>query len=129
MRILIDTSAYSAFMRGNRDVLDLIQRARQIAVSPIILGELNAGFRMGKRSKKNHLLLDRFLSSARVTSLPLDDETAFRYADIVEYLRGVGTPIPSNDLWIAASAMQHGLVLVSTDKHFLRVPQISKEIF
>lgn len=129
MRTLIDTSAYSAFMRGDKDLVDLIQRAELLFVNPIVLGELHAGFRLGRHFKRNRLLLDRFLNSPRVSSLPLDDETAFRYADIVEYLRSVGTPIPSNDLWIAASAMQHGLVLVSTDQHFLRVPQVSKEIF
>ena len=128
MRILIDTSAYSAFMRGDGGIVDLIQRAGQLFVNPVVLGELHAGFLLGMPSKKNRLLLDRFLSSPRVSSLPLDDETAVRYADIVAYLRAVGTQIPSNDLWIAASAMQHGLVLVSTDRHFLRVPQVSKEI-
>ena len=128
MRLLIDTSAYSAFMRGNSNVLGLIQRAEQIFVNAVVLGELNAGFRLGKRFKRNRELLDRFLSSPRVSSLPLDDDTALRYADIVEHLRGVGSPIPSNDLWIAATAMQHGLILVSTDRHFLRVPQVSKEI-
>ena len=129
MRILIDTSAYSAFMRGDKDLVNLVQRAELLFVNSVVLGELHAGFRLGKHSKKNRLLLDRFLGSPRVSSLPLDDETAFRYADIVEYLRNIGTPTPSNDLWIAATAMQHGLVLVSTDRHFLRVPQVSKEVF
>ena len=128
MRILLDTSAYSAFMRGHEGVLDLVQRAERISVSPIVLGELLAGFRLGKRTRKNHDLLERFLDSPRVDSLPVDDGTARRYSDIVEHLRRAGTPIPTNDLWIAASAMQHGLILVTTDTHFEKVPQISKEI-
>lgn len=128
MRILLDTSAYSAFMRGHEGVLDLVQRAERICVCPIVLGELFAGFRLGKRTTTNYDLLERFLDSPRVESLPIDDGTARRYSDIVEHLRRAGTPIPSNDLWIAASAMQHGLILVSTDTHFETVPQISKEI-
>ncbi|MGB5550938.1 MAG: type II toxin-antitoxin system VapC family toxin [Thermoanaerobaculia bacterium] len=128
MKILLDTSAYSAFMRGHEGVLDFVQRAERIAVTPIVLGELLSGFRLGKRTRKNHDLLNRFLGSTRVESLPIDDGTARRYSDIVEHLRSEGTPIPTNDLWIAASAMQHGLIVVSTDTHFDKVPQISKEI-
>ena len=128
MRILLDTSGYSAFMRGHEGALDLVQRAELIAISPVVLGELLAGFRLGKRSRKNRELLDRFFASPRVVSVPVDEGTATRYSDIVEYLQRAGTPIPSNDLWIAASAMQHGLILVSTDHHFEKVPQVSKEI-
>jgi tRNA(fMet)-specific endonuclease VapC len=128
VKIFLDTSAYSAFMRGHDPILDLIQQAGRIAVNPIVLGELLAGFRLGKRTAKNNNLLQRFLDSPRVTSLPIDDGTARRYSDIVEHLRRSGTPIPTNDLWIAASAMQHGLILISTDTHFEKVPQISKEI-
>ncbi len=128
MKILLDTSAYSAFMRGHEGVLDLVQRAKQIAVTPIVLGELLSGFRLGKHTRKNNDLLDRFLDSPRVESLPIDEGTARRYSDIVDHLRREGTPIPTNDLWIAASAMQHGLIVVSTDSHFRKVPQISKEI-
>jgi len=115
-------------MLGHEGVLDLVQRAELIAISPIVLGEIVAGFRLGKRMRKNLELLDRFFASPRVVSLAVDDGTARRYADIVEHLRRAGTPIPSNDLWIAASAMQHGLILVSTDKHFEKVPQVAREL-
>ncbi len=128
MKIFLDTSAYSAFMRGHDKILNLIRQAERIVVNPIVLGELLAGFRLGKHEAKNHGLLERFLDSPRVASLPIDDGTARRYSDIVEHLRRSGTPIPTNDLWIAASAMQHGLILISTDTHFEKVPQISKEI-
>lgn len=128
MRILLDTSAYSAFMRGHEGILDLVQRAELIAISSTILGEILAGFRLGGRRRKNQELLDRFFASPRVLSLPVDEGTARRYADIVEHLQRVGTPLPSNDLWIAATAMQHGLILVSTDRHFEKVPQVAREI-
>lgn len=115
-------------MRGHEGILDLVQRAELIAISSTILGEILAGFRLGGRRRKNQELLDRFFASPRVLSLPVDEGTARRYADIVEHLQRVGTPLPSNDLWIAATAMQHGLILVSTDRHFEKVPQVAREI-
>lgn len=129
MRLCLDTSAYSAFMKGHEEVVDLLQRAKQIVLTPIVLGELLSGFQRGKWQDQNLDLLDRFLDSPRVVSISIDDETALRFADIVDYLRRGGTPIPSNDLWIAASAMQYGLTVVSTDPHFQKVPQISKHTF
>ena len=129
MRLCLDTSAYSAFMKGHEEVVDLLQRAKQIVLTPIVLGELLSGFRRGRWQDQNLDLLDRFLDSPRVVSISVDDETPLRYADIVDDLRRAGTPIPSNNLWIAASAMQYGLIVVSTDSHFEKVPQISKHTF
>lgn len=129
MRLCLDTSAYSAFMKGHEEVVDLIQRAKQIVFTPIVLGELFSGFRRGKWQDQNLDLLDRFLDSPRVISISVDDETSLRYADIVDYLRRAGTPVPSHDLWIAASAMQYGLTVVSTDSHFEKVPEISRHTF
>jgi predicted nucleic acid-binding protein len=70
-----------------------------------------------------------FLSSARVQTLVIDEETAERYGAIVSYLRRKGTPIPTNDLWIAASAMQHGLKILTTDKHYAEIPQVITEYY
>ncbi len=123
-RLILDTSAYSLFMMGNQDVKKLLQSADEIVLTPIILGELMAGFAMGNEEKKNRALLDEFLDSSRVTVLHIDEETSERYSVIVFHLRVQGTPIPTNDLWIAASAMQHGLKVLTSDSHFLKVPQI-----
>lgn len=90
-RVLLDTSANSAFMRGDAAVRE---RLRQL------------------------------LSSSRVSVVPVDDETAERYAVILNGLWAAGTPIPTNDIWIVASAMQYGLTVVTTETHFLRIPQI-----
>ena len=90
----------------------------------MVLGELLAGFLMGRNEKRNRDILEDFLSSPRVTIVEIDEETSERYALIVQSLRMKGTPIPTNDLWIAASAMQHGLRVLTTDKHYLKVPQI-----
>jgi tRNA(fMet)-specific endonuclease VapC len=123
-RILLDTSAYSAFFRGQAELKRLLQEVDQIFVTPIVLGELKAGFAQGKRRKKNEEDLSLFLGSPRVEVLAIDEETAERYAVIITSLRSAGTPIPANDIWIAASAMQHGLMLATTDQHFAKVPQV-----
>jgi tRNA(fMet)-specific endonuclease VapC len=123
-RILVDTSGYSALLRDHPGFKHLIQEADQIFVTPIVLGELRAGFAHGKRRRKNEEELGLFLGSSRVQVLAIDEETAERYAVIVASLRSAGTPIPTNDIWIAASAMQHGLPVVTTDRHFEKVTQI-----
>jgi tRNA(fMet)-specific endonuclease VapC len=126
---LLDTSAYSAFLRGHDELREALQRTDRIVLTPIVLGELGAGFRAGTRQKKNEAELRRFLASPRVETVPLDAETAERYAVILHGLREAGTPIPTNDIWIAASAMQHGLRLLTTDVHYTRIPQIIVDRF
>lgn len=127
-RIILDTSAYSAFLRGNPEVKNAIQHADEICINPIIMGELLAGFSMGRKKKKNIGILQEFLSSERVQVITIDEETSERYATIIHYLREKGTPIPTNDIWIAASAMQFGLKIVTTDSHYLKVPQVIVEM-
>lgn len=123
-KVILDTSAYSAFLRGNPAVARTIQEADEITFTPVVLGELYAGFLLGKQEKRNRDILSEFLAAPRVKVLDIDAETAERYAAIFSYLREKGTPIPTNDLWIAASAMQHGLKILTTDEHYLKVPQV-----
>ncbi len=127
-RILADTSAYSAFFRGHPGVKRCFQQAEEIILTPVVLGELRTGFLCGKHSRKNEQELGMFLSSARVVVLPVDAETSERYAAILSMLRTAGTPVPTNDVWIAATAMQHGLSVVTLDRHFANIPQILREI-
>lgn len=122
--LLVDTSAYSEFLRGREEVGEAIRSADLLCLNPVIVGELLAGFRRGQRLQRNQQELKQFLSSPRVDLIDIDVETAERYALILESLRKAGTPIPTNDLWIAASAMQHGLRLLTLDAHFRKVPQI-----
>jgi predicted nucleic acid-binding protein len=122
--ILLDTSAYSAMGRGNRDILDTVQTAETIAVNPIILGELLSGFFHGTQELQNLKIMEKFLDSPRCSVLPIIKDTARRYAHIHNALRKAGTPVPTNDLWIAATAMEHGLTVVTLDRHFARIPQI-----
>jgi tRNA(fMet)-specific endonuclease VapC len=126
-RIIIDTSAYAAFLKGHPGIKLSIQRADEISVSPVVLGELLSGFMMGKNERRNRSILRDFISSARVNLLEIDEETSERYAVILYHLRTKGPPIPTNDLWIAASAMQYGLKLLTTDRHYTEVPQIITE--
>ncbi len=115
-------------MRGHEGLVDLLQRSEEIVLNIIVLGELLAGFRRGERLRENLERLDRFRASPRVKTVALDEETADRYAEIVAHLRQAGTPIPTNDVWIAASAMQFGLRVVTTDSHFEKVPQVASEV-
>lgn len=123
-RILLDTSAYSAFMRGDGAVKERLQTVEAIYLNSIVLGELRAGFLRGRARQKNEEWLSRFLASSRVSIVAVDDETSERYAVILDSLWTAGTPIPTNDIWIAASAMQYGLTVVTADTHFLKIPQI-----
>jgi tRNA(fMet)-specific endonuclease VapC len=125
MEILLDTSAYSAFRRGHPRIAELVRRADEITLSTITIGELLAGFGRGTRAAANRSELQRFLDSPRVTLAPVDVETAQRYALIQVRLRESGTPIPTNDIWIAALAMQERLTVVTTDAHFRNVREIS----
>ena len=123
-RVMLDTSAYSAFMRGHSEIRLALQWADEIYLNPIVLGELLAGFMRGKYRRRNDRELRTFLSSPRVSLVGMDDDTAQRYAGILDSLWRAGTPIPTNDIWIAASAMQHGLHVLTTDAHYQKVTQV-----
>lgn len=122
--LMLDTSAYAAFKRGHRDAIQALRQAEKILIPTIVLGELLAGFEAGSRRQKNRSELEEFQRSPRVSLVPVTMETAERYAHIYAYLRQNGRPIPTNDLWIAAAAMEHSAELVTYDAHFLNVVQI-----
>jgi len=124
---MLDTSAYSAYLRGNADVKRAIREADEIYLNPVVLGELYAGFAHGGKEKRNREILRELLASPRVQVAVIDEETSERYAAIISYLWAKGTPLPTNDLWISATAMQFGLKLVTTDSHYRNVPQIIVE--
>lgn len=123
-RLLLDTNVLADFFSGDPETMEAFQRARTLAINTVVLGELLGGFALGSREEANRRLLSRFLSSPRVTMLPTTGETAEHYADVYSRLRRKGKPIPSNDMWIAASAREHGLVLFSGDARFREVEGI-----
>lgn len=116
--ILFDTNAYAAFKQGKQEAIQIVQLAERLALNSTVLGELFAGFAIGSREDKNRAELQQFLASLRVHVLTIDEETAVYYAEVYRNLRSKGHPIPSNDMWIAASALQHGCALFSYDRHF-----------
>lgn len=118
MKLLLDTNAYSAFMRGHPDVVTRVRRAEHVILSTIVVGELLIGFRAGKRLRKNLAELESFLDSPYVTLAPVTYTTADRFGRIAATLRAKGRPIPTNDIWIAAHAMETGAELLSFDRHF-----------
>lgn len=119
--ILIDTNAYAAFMRGDREIVEVFAHADRLCLNSIVLGELLGGFAAGGREATNRAELARFLQSPRVDVLPVTSDTADGYALVYASLRRKGIPVPTNDLWIAASTLEHGAALLSLDEHFARV--------
>jgi tRNA(fMet)-specific endonuclease VapC len=120
--ILIDTNAYVALKRGDVETMAILRESSTIAINAIVLGELQAGFRLGVKEEINRRELARFLDMPGVVVLPLDLGTADAYAAVYAALKQAATPIPTNDMWIAASALQHDMAVFSFDKHFRNVP-------
>lgn len=123
-RILLDTNFYVAFKKGEKSSVEIVRRATEIALSTVVLGELLVGFRCGKRMMENYRELELFLDSPRVVTVSVDEETAEFYARIFQELRVKGKPVPTNDLWIAASVLQHGYILATYDDHFNNISGI-----
>ena len=120
-KVLIDTNVYSAFKRNNRDIISAFQHIDFIGINIVVLAELYAGFTGCKKEKSNRLELESFINSPRVHFINNDMNTADFYAQIFNSLKKKGSPIPTNDIWIAASALQNGLALFTLDKHFRHV--------
>jgi tRNA(fMet)-specific endonuclease VapC len=120
--VLIDTNIYSYAMRGDSKTVSVLQQASKIAICSISIGELLSGFKAGNREQANRKELEEFLDAPRVQIYSIDEDTAEFYAEILNSLRKKGAPIPTNDIWIASVAFQHGLRLFSKDQHFENIP-------
>ena len=118
MRIMLDTNAYSGFMRGSHEVREIVKTAEEILLSAIVVGEQLYGFRQGARFEQNLNELRSFLERPYVSFVPVGPVTADRYSRIMSSLKAKGCPIPTNDVWIAAHVMETGAELVSADGHF-----------
>lgn len=117
-RYVLDTSAYSHFKRGDQEVVERIDAAEWIGIPSIMVGELWIGFLLGKRYRENERELREFLDNPVVEELPEDSLVARIYAEIVITLRKAGTPLPTNDIWIAATAAAAGAPVLTYDSHF-----------
>jgi len=126
MNIALDTNAYSDFMRGEPGRVQIVRTSTHLYLPLIVLGELRAGFAAGNQQSQNAANLQRFLNSPRVSVLLPDEQTTHHYAQIYLQLRKIAAPIPTNDLWIAALAIQHHLVLCTSDVHFQHIAQLPR---
>jgi len=127
-RLVLDTSAYSHFRAGHQRVLDLIAGAEIILLPTIVLGELEAGFVLGRRERENRMLLAEFLSEPFVSILPVTPSVAHHYGRLFAELRRAGTPIPINDIWIAATTLDCGGHLLTFDSDFDNLPSIDRTV-
>jgi tRNA(fMet)-specific endonuclease VapC len=118
MKVLLDTNAYSALMRGDTSVADRVRKSEEVLMSAVVAGELLFGFRNGSRYVSNVKELETFLQNPYVAFLPVSWSTADRFRRVAMQLKQKGTPIPTNDIWIAAHAMETGADLISFDEHF-----------
>lgn len=117
-RIIIDTNVYVAFKRNVPDVIKVLRGVEYIGINTVVLGELHSGFKGGQKEALNIKELEEFLDTPRVDVIPIDEMTAEFYAQVYWNLKRKGNPIPTNDMWIAASSLQHGLALFTLDTHF-----------
>lgn len=126
MKLALDTNRYTDFCRGQRDIVKKLESAEAVFLPFVVLGELRAGFAVGRRGPENERTLRRFLMKEGVKVLYPDDQTTHHYAAVFRQLRRQRTPIPTNDMWIAALALQHNLALCARDQHFDHLPQITR---
>jgi len=129
MKIMLDTSAYVGFKRNTAEAVEIIVKSELIVFSPVVVGELMFGFRNGTRFKENMDDLDRFLDHEAVDLFPIGKITSDRYSRIAAKLKQQGTPIPTNDIWIAAQAMEQGAELITSDRHFDKISGLVYTMF
>jgi tRNA(fMet)-specific endonuclease VapC len=126
LRLALDTSRYSDLRAGEASVMETLERAEEVWLPFIVVGELRAAFSAGTREAINEALLRRFLLESCAGILYPDEQTTHHYANIYRQLRKQGTPMPTNDMWIAALVLQHSLVLCARDAHFDALAQLTR---
>ena len=126
MKLLLDTNRLYDALAQVADVIETLESAEAIQVPVIALGEIRSGFARGRRPAENEARLQWFLSQDGVITVGVDAPVSHRYAEIHRAMRARGTPIPTNDLWIAAIAIELGLVVYTRDAHFAAVPGLAR---
>ncbi len=122
MRICIDTNIYSALKKGNPEIRKILENADEIYIPSIVLGELYAGFQMGSKLRKNIKDLKEFIELPGIYIIDLGESIAERYGLLIKILKENGTPLPTNDVWISATALENGARIATFDEHFQLVP-------
>jgi tRNA(fMet)-specific endonuclease VapC len=123
-RILLDTNAYSHLLAGDKKVLSLLAESDVVYMSIFVLGELYAGFKGGSKEKENTQLLKRFIQKPTVEILEATEETSKVFGQVKNDLKKAGTPLPINDVWIAAHTLESGSTLITYDIHFREIPDL-----
>lgn len=129
MRVLLDTNAYSALRRGHDFVAEQVRSSEEVLLSSVVVGELLFGFRNGSRYDENAQALRSFVEDPHVRLLTVTWDTADWFSRISAELRKKGRPIPTNDIWIAAHAMEAGADLLSSDAHFGHIEGLPWVVF
>ena len=124
MNVALDTNRYVDLCKGVDETVALVEEAECVFLPFVVVAELRAGFAHGRREADNERILRRFLLKPGVEVVFADDQTTHHYATVFKQLRRQGTPIPTNDMWLAALALQHNLVLHARDRHFDHLPQL-----
>lgn len=124
MNLALDTNRYVDLCRGVSETVALVEEAERVFLPFVVIAELRAGFAHGRRHADNERTLRRFLLKPGVAVVFADDQTTHHYAAVFKQLRRQGTPIPTNDMWLAALTLQHNLVLHARDRHFDHLPQL-----
>lgn len=122
--ILLDTNTFSSYIDYDKKVINAILKSNKVFLSVISSGELIAGFLKGSMFSINNARLNRFLRSSKVQLLDINKNTSEIYGKIYFDLQKVGKPIPTNDMWIAACAIETNSTLITYDKHFLKIPNL-----
>ncbi len=134
-KVLLDTNAYSSYLAGDKQVLEVLSQAGIVYISIFVLCELHAGFKGGLKEKENLDILNKFLAKPTVQVLDASTETAEIFGMIKNTLKKLGKPLPINDVWIAAHALETGSVFITYDQHFKEIPtlrlwkKLDEEIF
>jgi tRNA(fMet)-specific endonuclease VapC len=121
MRVCLDANAYSRLMGGHVPLTQLLESSEEVLLPATVLGELHAGFELGSRRETNRRQLGEFLALPGVETIPVTTDIAERYGILISQLTRQGTPIPTNDIWIAAAALETGSRLVTYDSHFKHI--------
>ena len=122
--MILDTNALSAMADGDPDLEPVLNRARELSIPVIVLGEYRYGIAQSRSSARYEKWLAELAANCRV--LPIDEDTAAAYAAVRADLKRAGRPIPANDAWIAALARQHAMPVISRDEHFDFVPKVKR---
>ena len=128
--VILDSNAIIALLDGNKAVARMLENVQQVLVPAIVCGEIDAGAQGDtKREKATREAFAAFLEMEQVAVLPVMRKTGEFYARVFSFLKSAGTPIPTNDIWIAAAVLETGGLLITTDRHFIALPLIRTKAY